>query len=101
MRQSSNGIPLHFSKAHGIALAVLSALMLSGCQTDGAGIGATLTTAKPAEIKTNTVTHTEAAAQCWMSTEKGAASLSLDKRADVVNKCIDDKMKGAPVDPQS
>jgi hypothetical protein len=30
-----------------------------------------------------------------MSTEKGSASLSLDKRADFVNKCIDEKMKAA------
>jgi hypothetical protein len=40
------------------------------------------------------MTRTRAAEQCWMSTEKGATSKSLDKRADVVNKCIEDKMKG-------
>ena len=37
--------------------------------------------------------HTRAAAQCWMSTEKSQAKMNLDKRADIVNKCIEDKMK--------
>jgi hypothetical protein len=101
MRQSIEGISFRLFVARGIAFAVLSAVMLGGCQTDGTGIDASLATANSAEPKTKTVTHTEAAAQCWMSTEKGAASLSLDKRADVVNKCIDDKMKGAPAVPQS
>ena len=41
--------------------------------------------------------HTRAAAQCWMSTEKSQAKMNLDKRADVVNKCIDEKMKEAGV----
>jgi hypothetical protein len=39
------------------------------------------------------MTRRRAAEQCWMSTEKGATSMSLDKRADVVNKCIEEKMK--------
>jgi hypothetical protein len=30
-----------------------------------------------------------------MRTEKGSNREDLDKRADVVNKCIDEKMKGA------
>ena len=40
------------------------------------------------------MTHTRAAEQCWMSTEKGAASMSLDKRADLVDKCIDAEDEG-------
>ena len=31
-----------------------------------------------------------------MSTEKANASQNIDKRADVVSKCIDDKLKAAP-----
>ena len=38
--------------------------------------------------------HTYAAADCWMSIEKSHPEWSLDKRAAIVNKCIDDKMKG-------
>ena len=30
-----------------------------------------------------------------MRTEKGSAHEDLDKRADLVNKCIDEKMKAA------
>ena len=41
------------------------------------------------------MTHSEAATECWMATEKGRADINLDKRADIVTKCIDDKMKGA------
>ena len=33
-------------------------------------------------------------AQCWMSTEHGHADMPLDKRADVVDKCIAQKMQG-------
>ena len=45
------------------------------------------------------MTRTRAAEQCWMSTEKGAASMSIDKRADLVDKCIADKLKAAPPPP--
>jgi hypothetical protein len=37
--------------------------------------------------------HTRASAECWMSIEKSNSEMSLDKRYDIVNKCIDDKMK--------
>ena len=33
--------------------------------------------------------------ECWMSTEKGHADIDLDKRADIVTQCIDEKMKAA------
>ncbi len=36
-----------------------------------------------------------AAMECWMGTEKGSAKTNLDKRADIVTKCIQDKMKTA------
>ena len=41
------------------------------------------------------MTHSRAATECWMATEKGRADINLDKRADIVTKCIDDKMKAA------
>jgi hypothetical protein len=31
-----------------------------------------------------------------MKTEKGKANADLDKRADAVNKCIDEKLAAAP-----
>jgi len=36
----------------------------------------------------------EASAQCWMKYDKAGGS--LDAKAKLVDKCIDDKMKGAP-----
>jgi hypothetical protein len=45
------------------------------------------------------MTHSRAAAECWMSTEKGRANMNLDRRADIVTKCIDDKMKAARAAP--
>jgi hypothetical protein len=41
------------------------------------------------------MTHSRAAMECWMKTEKGQPGGDLDKRADVVNKCIDEKLKTA------
>ena len=37
--------------------------------------------------------RTWAAAECWKSVEKNYATMNLDKRADIVTKCIDNKMK--------
>jgi len=34
---------------------------------------------------------------CWMKYEKGNADLPLDKRADLVNKCVTDTLNGKPV----
>jgi hypothetical protein len=39
------------------------------------------------------MTRSRAAAECWMETEKGRAGMDIDKRADVVTKCIAQKMK--------
>ncbi|HEX5211452.1 MAG TPA: hypothetical protein VFW22_06945 [Pseudolabrys sp.] len=70
-------------------IVALAALALAGCETTGSG------TATPtAQAPEPPMTHRRAAEECWMSTEKGATSMSLDKRADVVNKCIEDKMRG-------
>jgi hypothetical protein len=53
--------------------------------------------AKPAEPAADSepMTHSRAARECWMKTEKANAHTDLDKRADLVNKCIDDKLKAA------
>jgi hypothetical protein len=47
------------------------------------------------------MTRSRAASDCWMNTEKGSAAANLDKRADVVTKCIDDKMKAAQAAPKA
>jgi hypothetical protein len=39
------------------------------------------------------MTHARAASECLMRTEKDAAQMNLDRRADIVTKCSDDKMK--------
>jgi hypothetical protein len=73
-----------------LALGAL-ALALAGCET--AGPGAPALAAAPPEPP---MTHTRAAEECWMGTEKTGAGMSLDKRADVVDRCINEKMKAAP-----
>ena len=77
-------------------LLVLAAAALAGCETTG--VGAKPEAAKPVEPP---MTRTRAAEQCWMATEKGNAGLALDKRADVVDKCIEQKMKAAASAPAS
>jgi hypothetical protein len=98
--------------AAGVA-ALTAAIALAACQTDGTGplaadapkaqtasvrpeTGATQT-AKPAEPADDPepMTRARAARECWMRTEKANAHQDLDKRADVVNKCIEDKLKAA------
>jgi hypothetical protein len=101
------------------SVAVLTAaLALAACQTDGTGpaaagapkIRAASAASEPA-VSTPTqsarpaapaddpepMTHARAARECWMRTEKANPHQDLDKRADVVNKCIDDKLKAAGV----
>jgi hypothetical protein len=86
----------------GGALLLLAALALAGCETTGMGSGAT----PPAQAALAgppqpPMTHSRAAQECWMSTEKGAVSQDLDKRADYVTKCIDEKTKSADAAPKS
>jgi hypothetical protein len=70
-----------------VFLLLAAAAPLGGCETTGDPA------AKPVA---EPMTRTRAARDCWMETEKGRGDLSLDKRADVVNKCIEQKMKEAP-----
>jgi len=96
-------------------LVVSCALVLAACETDGTGpsaagapkaeVAATkpdadapkTQAAKPVEPAADAepMTRSRAARECWMRTEKGNAREDLDKRANVVNKCIDEKMKAA------
>lgn len=74
-------------------LAVLGgALALAACETTGPG--APSLAAAPAPQAP--MTHQQAAEECWMGTEKADGRMDLDKRADVVDRCIEQKMKGAP-----
>jgi hypothetical protein len=97
------------------SLAIL-AVTLAACQTDGAGPSAANSpkaqaASEPTGLKPETptqrpaavtddgepMTHARAARECWMRTEKANPHQDLDKRADVVNKCIDDKLKAAGI----
>jgi hypothetical protein len=84
-----------------LALIAVAAGLLAGCETDGNTPGpfAALTApSKPAESEKPAeppMTHSRAASECWMGTEKGSAKANIDKRADIVDKCIEDKMKTA------
>ena len=71
-------------------LLIGAAATLAGCETTATGSQAAAAKVEPP------MTRTRAAEQCWMATEKGNPNENLDKRADLVNKCIDEKMKAAP-----
>src|ERR1035437_2126557 len=73
-----------------LLLVVLAAAGLAACETSG--LGTTTQAPKPVEPP---MTHRRAAELCWMAAEKGSAAMPLDKRADVVDKCIAQKMKAA------
>lgn len=100
------------------ALAVIAvALAFAGCQTDGTGPSAAgapkaeaasaAAAAKPEQPQTQAakpadpadepepMTRARAARECWMRTEKSNPHQDLDKRADVVNKCIEDRLNAA------
>jgi hypothetical protein len=84
---------IHPSKIFAGAVLLAAAAALAGCETTGSGAQAS---AKPAEPP---MTHTRAARECWMMTEKGRADIYLDRRADIVTRCIDGKMKAAQAGP--
>jgi hypothetical protein len=74
-----------------LAALAASAALLAACQTTNPG--ATAQASAPAPV---VMTHTRAAAECWMQTEKTALKMDLDRRADLVDACIDKKMHGHP-----
>jgi hypothetical protein len=73
-----------------VLLLLAGAPALTACQTDS--------TAKPMAQAAPPAppTRQEAAWQCWASVDKTHKDLSLDKRADIVSKCINDKMNPGP-----
>jgi hypothetical protein len=84
-----------------LALLVVAAGLLAGCETTGSGL--TTEAGKPGEPPKieEPMTRSRAATECWMKTEKGSAGVNIDKRADTVTKCIDDKMKAVSAAPKS
>lgn len=94
------------SKAGVMALLMVTSGLLAGCQTDGPSSNPiselaaysgkkddpAKSAAKPPEPP---MTRSRAATECWMKLEKGNAAVDLDKRADLVTKCIDEKLKSA------
>jgi outer membrane biosynthesis protein TonB len=74
-------------------LLLAAGLALAGCQTTGAG-PSPVAEDKPAAP----MTHVQAAEFCWMATEKSDAHMDLDKRADLVDKCIAEKMGVKPAE---
>jgi hypothetical protein len=81
----------HFPRLLLAAALFAAAAALGGCETTGAGVAQAK--AKPAP---EPMSHTQAAEYCWMSTEHGHGDLPLDKRADIVDQCIREKMAGRP-----
>jgi len=63
---------------------------LTACQTDSPSAQAS-----PQEAA-QPPTRQEVALQCWASVDKAHKDASLDQRADIVTKCINDKMKTHP-----
>ena len=84
-----------------LALLVVAGGLLAGCETTG--LGPATEAGKPAEPPKPELpmTRSRAATECWMKTEKGSAGVDIDKRADTVTKCIDDKMKAAAAAPKT
>lgn len=79
-----------FSPAKCLAVLLLvCAPALSACQTDGPSAQATAE-----EAAAKGPTRQEAALQCWSAVDKAHPTMGLDQRADLVTKCIDDKMNG-------
>ena len=92
LRGTEPKAPVRFSVAR-LALFAACALTLAACQTDGAGPiaagGSTMA------VQQAPMTRSRASTECWMRTEKTGVRDNLDKRVDIVNKCIDEKMKAA------
>ena len=94
-------------KFFALALLAAAAVLLAGCETDGnspgplASLSGPAKPAEPAKPPEEPMTRSRAASECWMKTEKGSAGVNLEKRADVVTKCIDDKMKSVAAAPKS
>ena len=79
-----------------LALAILTALALTGCVSDGTTTGSIPSGHASAYADNTPVPYAgnpnaadrEASAECWMKYEHGRRDLPLDTRADLVDKCI-------------
>jgi hypothetical protein len=80
---------LQMRRLLGSGLLLAGALALAGCETTGMDAPAAKAAPAPAPM-----THQKAALYCWMKTEHGRADIALDKRADIVDRCIKEKMQG-------
>ena len=82
-----------------VVLFVACALALAGCETDATGpaVSDTPRVSTAPVANSEPMTHSRAARECWMRTEKASAHENLDKRAELVNKCIDENLKAAGV----
>jgi hypothetical protein len=96
------------SRLGGLACLAVAAALLAGCQTDNPSSNPLSELAayndkktEPAKPPEPPMTRSRAAMECWMKTEKGRGDGDLDKRADVVNKCIDEKLKTVQASPKS
>jgi hypothetical protein len=104
------GRSIAFTRARGATawlLLVVAGAALAGCEsTKSEGPSASALPALPALLASKPaeeppMTRSRAAMECWMKTEKGSANANLDKRADTVTKCINDKMKTAQAAPRA
>jgi hypothetical protein len=88
----------HSKPRHFAPLLVLAAVLLCGCagtpKPEAEAAGATVQpAAAPAdEPPAKKLEVHEASAQCWMKFDKTAGS--LEAKSKLVDKCIDEKMKG-------
>jgi len=77
-----------------IGLLLIATAMLVGCTADGTKPW------RPAPVMPTAHAQQQYSAQCWMETEHGEhgakKGLPLAKRAEIVDKCVQDKMNGAP-----
>jgi hypothetical protein len=72
------------------SLLIAACPALTGCKTDGTNAQAA------AEAPAHPPARHEVAMQCWLTVDKTHKTMGLDQRADIVSKCIDDKMKSQP-----
>jgi hypothetical protein len=84
-----------------LAAAALLAALLAGCQTDSTGAPGPVAQAAPNQTAPNQIPRHEAALECWQSVEKGRKDLPLDTRADIVTRCIDEKMQAVQAVPEA
>ena len=83
------------AKALAVLLLALSPL-LAACQTDApSGPSAQAAPQETPKDAPAPPTRQEAALECWSSVDKAHPTMGLDQRADIVTKCINDKMKAA------